>query len=91
MWQCGTRTDLVASPRGRESPNTDRGWVYTHTGGETTVARIVAELLHALGVLRTGQVVETDRADLVAGYVGQTALKVHEVVDCAMGQLHLSG
>ena len=65
--------------------------VYTHTGGETTVARIVAELLHALGVLRTGQVVETDRADLVAGYVGQTALKVHEVVDCAMGQLHLSG
>ena len=43
--------------------------------GETEVARVIGEVFRALKVLRKGHVVETDRASLVAGYVGQTAIK----------------
>jgi len=53
--------------------------------GKTTVARIVAELLSAMGLIRKGHLVEADRAALVAGYSGQTALKTRQVVDSAMG------
>jgi stage V sporulation protein K len=53
--------------------------------GKTTVARIVANLLRALGVLRRGHLVEADRSSLVAGYSGQTALKTKAVVAEALG------
>jgi hypothetical protein len=53
--------------------------------GKTTVARLVAALYHALGILPHGQLVETDRSGLVAGYVGQTAVKTQEVVTSALG------
>ena len=53
--------------------------------GKTTVARLLASIYHELGVLSEGQLVETDRSGLVAGYVGQTALKVQEVINEAMG------
>lgn len=53
--------------------------------GKTTVARIIGQLYKYLGVLSSGHFVETDRAGLVAGYVGQTALKVQEVVSKAKG------
>lgn len=53
--------------------------------GKTTVARILAEIYKELGLVSTGQFVETDRAGLVAGFVGQTALKVTEVVEKAKG------
>ena len=53
--------------------------------GKTTVARLVARIYRALGVLSKGHLVETDRSDLVAGYVGQTAIKTSEVIQKAMG------
>ena len=53
--------------------------------GKTTVARLVAGIYRELGILSRGTLTETDRAGLVAGYVGQTALKVTEVVEKALG------
>jgi Holliday junction resolvasome RuvABC ATP-dependent DNA helicase subunit len=53
--------------------------------GKTTVARLVSGIYRALGVLDKGQLVESDRSSLVAGYVGQTALKTTEVVGKAIG------
>ena len=52
--------------------------------GKTTVARLVARLYRSLGVLSSGHLVETDRAGLVAGYMGQTAARVDEVVERAL-------
>jgi stage V sporulation protein K len=51
--------------------------------GKTTVGRIMGRVFKALGVLNKGHVVEVDRSGLVAGYVGQTAIKVDEVVQQA--------
>ena len=53
--------------------------------GKTTVARLVARIYKQLGFLSKGQLIETDRSGLVAGYVGQTAGKVTEVVGSALG------
>lgn len=53
--------------------------------GKTTVARLIAGIYKELGLLSKGKLVETDRSGLVAGYVGQTAIKVREVVEKALG------
>ena len=53
--------------------------------GKTTVARIIAQIYKALGVLSKGGFVEVDSSDLVAGYIGQTALKTRAVIEKAMG------
>ena len=53
--------------------------------GKTTVARIVAQMYQAIGLLPGGQLVEVDRSSLVAGYVGQTAIKVQEAINKARG------
>jgi TPR repeat protein/SpoVK/Ycf46/Vps4 family AAA+-type ATPase len=53
--------------------------------GKTTIARIIAGLYHRLGMLKTDKVIETDRAGLVAAYIGQTALKTREIIGSALG------
>lgn len=53
--------------------------------GKTTVARLVAGIYKALGLLSKGQLVEVDRSELVAGFLGQTATKTAEVVASALG------
>lgn len=53
--------------------------------GKTTIARLLAKIYYHLGVLSKGHLIEVDRAGLVGGYVGQTAIKVKEVVDKSLG------
>lgn len=52
--------------------------------GKTTVARIMAKIYHALGIVKVGHLVETDKGGLIAEYVGQTAVKTAKVIDFAM-------
>ena len=53
--------------------------------GKTTIARLLAQIYRSLEILSRGHLLETDRSGLVAGYVGQTALKVKEVVTKSLG------
>jgi SpoVK/Ycf46/Vps4 family AAA+-type ATPase len=52
--------------------------------GKTTIARYLGKVYRCLGLLKKGHLVETDRADLVAGYVGQTAIRTDEVFQSAL-------
>ena len=52
--------------------------------GKTTMARIVADILYNMNILKTNKLVEVDRSNLVAGYVGQTATKTREVIESAL-------
>lgn len=53
--------------------------------GKTMIARLMARIYRSLGILSKGQLVEVDRSGLVAGYVGQTAIKTSEVIQKALG------
>jgi SpoVK/Ycf46/Vps4 family AAA+-type ATPase len=53
--------------------------------GKTTVARLLSRIYHSIGILSEGTLLEVDRSGLVAGYVGQTALKTKEAVEKAKG------
>lgn len=84
--------NLIRIRKLRESmdmPTMDMSYHMVFTGspgtGKTTVARLVSRIYKELGILSEGTVIETDRSGLVAGYVGQTAIKVHELVEQAIG------
>ena len=57
--------------------------------GKTTVARLLSQIYRAIGVVAKGHLVETDRSKLVAGYVGQTALKTLETLQSSLGGMLL--
>ena len=73
--------------RGLKSPYISRHLVFTGNPGtgKTTIARYLGKIYKSLGILPKGQMIETDRAGMVAGYMGQTAEKVQEVAGRAMG------
>ncbi len=70
-------------------PTTDMSLHMVFTGnpgtGKTMIARLMARIYRSLGILSKGQLVEVDRSGLVAGYVGQTAIKTSKVIEKAMG------
>jgi len=53
--------------------------------GKTMIARLMSRIYHSLGILSKGHLIEVDRGGLVAGFVGQTAIKTREVIDKALG------
>jgi hypothetical protein len=81
------RVEKLRTERGLPVVEHSRHLVFTGNPGtgKTTVARLLAAIYRTLGVVDTGQLVETDRSGLVAGYVGQTAIKVRDVFTSALG------
>ncbi len=77
----------IRDARGMKTANVSKHLVFLGNPGtgKTTVARLLSKIYQRLGVLEKGQLVEVDRASLVAGFVGQTALKTKEKLDEAMG------
>ena len=77
----------IRDARGLKTASISRHLVFLGNPGtgKTTIARLLSKIYKQLGVLEKGQLVEVDRAGLVAGYVGQTALKTKEKIDEAMG------
>ncbi|NLU25068.1 MAG: AAA family ATPase, partial [Clostridiales bacterium] len=75
--------------REHDLPTTDMSLHMVFTGnpgtGKTMIARLMARIYRSLGILSKGQLVEVDRSGLVAGYVGQTAIKTGKVIEKAMG------
>lgn len=72
-----------------KNPTITRHLVFTGNPGtgKTTVARLVAGIYKAMGLLTKGQLIEVDRSELVAGYLGQTAVKTADVVAKAAGSV----
>ncbi len=81
------RVEKLRGEAGLKSPTITRHLVFTGNPGtgKTTVARLVSGIYHALELLSQGQLVEVDRSELVAGYLGQTATKTADVVASAAG------
>ncbi|MBQ4649592.1 MAG: AAA family ATPase [Firmicutes bacterium] len=79
---CKLRTE-----RGLKAPELSHHMVFSGNPGtgKTTIARLLSKLYKAIGLLEKGQLVEVDRAGLIAGYQGQTAIKTAEVVQSALG------
>ncbi len=81
------RVEALREKAGLKNPAITRHLVFVGNPGtgKTTVARLVSSIYRALGLLSRGQLVEVDRSELVAGYLGQTAVKTAAVVASALG------
>ena len=73
--------------RGMKQPDITLHLVFSGNPGtgKTTVARLLAKIYKVLGVVSEGQLIEVDRSNLVAGYIGQTATQTAEIVESAIG------
>jgi hypothetical protein len=81
----------LRSERGLPTIETSKHLVFTGNPGtgKTTVARLLSQIYRAVGVVSKGHLVETDRSKLVAGYVGQTALKTQQTLEASLGGMLL--
>lgn len=77
----------LRTKNGLKAPSVTKHFVFTGNPGtgKTTVARLLSQIYCSLGILSKGHMVEVDRSGMVAGYMGQTAIKVKEVIDKAKG------
>ena len=77
----------IRDERGLKTPNVSKHLAFLGNPGtgKTTVARLISKIYKQLGALERGQMIEVDRGDLVAGYVGQTAILTKKKIDEAMG------
>jgi hypothetical protein len=81
----------VRAERGMPVIETSHHLVFTGNPGtgKTTVARLLSQIYHAVNVVSKGHLVETDRGKLVAGFVGQTAMKTQAALESALGGMLL--
>ena len=81
-----TEFQQMAKKKGAVIPAGNMHMIFTGNPGtgKTTIARVMVDLLYSLDIIRERKLVEVERKDLIAGYIGQTAIKTGEVIERAM-------